>query len=147
MWENPLSIMAIAPRLLYAAGSFSSLLELVAMNPRLRRYRRVSAFKDEVTNVTLVYPADGLSKSSHRAEHCTGVPSSAPSCRKRGASSRPCRHILDAIAVDEARLAAAEADVPEKMIVKQHGVTSGAARLDHLPPVAEESDDEATSGD
>jgi hypothetical protein len=33
------------------------------------------------------------------------------------------------------------------MIVKLHEVTSGAACLDHLPPVAEESDDEATSGD
>jgi hypothetical protein len=49
--------------------------------------------------------------------------------------------------VAEARLAAAEADVPEEMIVKLHEVTSGAACLDHLPPVAEESDDAAKSSE
>ena len=47
----------------------------------------------------------------------------------------------------ETDVGASEADVPEEMIVKLHEVTSGAACLDHLPPVAEESDDAAKSGE
>jgi hypothetical protein len=48
--------------------------------------------------------------------------------------------------VAEADVGAAKPDVSEEMIVKLHEAMPGAACLDRLSPVAEETHDQANSG-
>jgi hypothetical protein len=52
----------------------------------------------------------------------------------------------ECLEVAEADVGAAKPDVSEEMIVKLHEAMPGAACLDRLPPVAEETHDQANSG-